>query len=281
LQQAEPGVTSGITVVVAAYNGEAVIARCLESLTAQTLPPEQIVVVDDGSTDDTTSVVESVRERWPDLVTLVRQPNGGTGVALTTGVSVATTEFVAIADQDDWFVPERLAISSALIRETGADMVGGQVIGRLGARLRFATSRFPTDAAGIAQRISAGLDPLAHITMMVRRDGFDRFGGYRSIRRAEDLELMLRWAHRGARLAVSPEVLAVYSFRPEFFSIDTQTRWMILTRYVREVAVLPDDEIPDFARWFSQQRLAPARREAIVRVARLSARLGAGTVLRR
>ena len=84
--------------------------------------------------------------------------------------------------------------------------------------------------------------------------------------------------HRGARIAVAPEVLAVYSFRGEFFSLDTQTRWMIETHYARDIAHLPDDEVPSFETWFSEVRLAPARREAAVRVARLSARLGVGMV---
>jgi glycosyltransferase involved in cell wall biosynthesis len=274
-------VTSGITVLVGAFNGAAVVERCLESLAAQTLPPEQILVVDDGSTDDTTRVVESVSTRWPGLVTLVRRPHRGIGATLATGTSLATTEFVAIADQDDWFLPERLRISSDLIRSTGADMVGGQVVGRLGTRLRLAASRFPTDAAGIAQRTAAGLDPLPHITMMIRRDGVERFGGYRMVERSEDLELMLRWAHRGARIAVSPEVLAVYSFRPEFFSLATQTRWMIHAQYARDIAPLADDEVPDFAQWCSQRSLASARREAAARIVRLTGRLGVGMLRRR
>ena len=116
--------------------------------------------------------------------------------------------------------------------------------------------------------------------MMARRDGFERFGAYRRLHRAADLELMLRWAHRGARIEVSPEVLAVYSFRPEFFSIDTQTAWMIMTRYARLAATLADEDVPDFAQWFSRQRLGPARREAVVRVARLTARLGVGMARR-
>ncbi len=51
---------------------------------------------------------------------------------------------------------------------------------------------------------------------------------------------------------------------------------MILTQYARDIAPLADDEIPDFAQWLSQRRLAPARREAAVRVARLTGRLGVG-----
>lgn len=268
--------TSGITVVMATYNGAHVIARSLGSLLTQTLPPEQIVVVDDGSTDATTKIVDAVARQHPDMITLLSQRHSGVASALRRAVAASTTAFVAVADHDDWYVPQRLEISSALIRRTGADMVGGQVTGRLGKHLRLARSRFPSDPNRISKRISAGLDPLPHITMMVRRDGFSRFGSYRDLPRAADLELMLRWAHRGARVAVSPEVLADYSFRPEFFSVDTQMRWMISTLYAREVAPLSDTEIPEFAKWFSRQPLGPPRREAMRRVTRLTGRLCRG-----
>ncbi len=272
--------TSGITVVMAVRNGEATIRLTLESLLDQTLPPERIVVIDDGSTDATVEVAEAVGQRRPGTIMVRSQPNAGFAAALRGAVTFVDTEFVAIADADDWHVPQRLERSLSLMLESGADMVGGQVTGRLGGRLRLAPSRFPTAPSAIARRVSAGLDPLPHITMMVRRDGFDRFGSYRDLRRSADLELMLRWAHRGARLAVSPDVFAVYSFRPEFFSVEAQTRWMICTRYARAIAPLPDGDVQDFAQWFSRQRLGPPRREAVQRVARLTARLGVGMLQR-
>ena len=92
---------------------------------------------------------------------------------------------------------------------------------------------------------------------------------------------MLRWAHRGACIVMSPEVLATYTFRWEFFRIDTQTRWMIFTRYARTVALLDDDEVPSFADWFSRQEIGPSRREARRRVVRLTVRLALGTLIRR
>ena len=273
-------VRSGVTVVVTTHDGAEVIGRCLDSLIEQTVAPDRIVVVDDGSTDGTVDVVEARARRRPGLFTVVSQPNRGVAAALRRGVAEADTEFVAIADHDDRSAPRRLEFSVELLRRTGADMVGGQVTGRLGGRLRLATSRFATDADAISARVSAGLDPLPHTTMMVRRDGFGRFGNYRSLQRVADVELMLRWAHRGARIAVSPAVLAEYSYRPEFFSFDTAMRWMVLTRYARAIATLPDDEVPDFAVWFAREPLGPVRREAIVRVLRLTARLGVGMVRR-
>ncbi|HEY5663875.1 MAG TPA: hypothetical protein VIS05_07550, partial [Ilumatobacter sp.] len=85
----------------------------------------------------------------------------------------------------------------------------------------------------------------------------------------------------GAHIAVSNEVLATYTFRPEFFSIGTQTRWMLFTKYARDIATLPDDEVPEFQRWFVGQAITPARREARRRVGRLAARLAVGTLVRR
>jgi hypothetical protein len=134
------------------------------------------------------------------LRVVARPANGGVSAALNEAVSLARGDYVAIADDDDVYSPERLAVSVGLLERSGADMIGGQVVGSLQWPLRFATSRFPVDPTGTARRIAEGNDPLPHITMMVRRDGFERFGMYRPKPRAADLELMLRWAHRGARI---------------------------------------------------------------------------------
>lgn len=267
-----------VSVVIGVLNGADEIARCVESIADQTLPPHEIVVVDDGSTDATPAVLVGLQARWPDVIRLHAQENRGVAAALNVAASMSTGEFVAVADHDDVFPAHRLATSVELLQRTGADMVGGQVDGTLGRWLRLSTSRFPTEAHAIAHRIELGFDPLPHITMMVRRDGFDRFGGYRAVGRATDLELMLRWSHRGAVIAVSPEVLASYTLRWEHLSLDTQTRWMVSTRYARHVARLGDDEVPDFADWFAGEPMRPARREARRRVSRLAARLVLGSV---
>jgi glycosyltransferase involved in cell wall biosynthesis len=267
-----------VSVLIGVLNGADSIVRCVESIANQTLTPHEIVVVDDGSTDASPDVLRRLQDRWPDLIRLRTQENQGVAEALNVASSMSTGEFVAIADHDDVFPAHRLATSVELLRRTGADMVGGQVDGTLGRWLRLSRSRFPTEAHEIAHRIELGFDPLPHITMMVRRDGFDRFGGYRPVRRAADLELMLRWAHRGALIAVSPEVLASYTLRWEHLSVDTQTRWMVSTGYARHVARLGDDEVPDFADWFAGEPVRPARREARRRVVRLTARLVLGTL---
>lgn len=270
-----------VSVVIAVFNCEGLIIRCVESLVAQTLPPAEIIAIDDGSTDGTLAELYRLQDRFPGLLTVRSQPNAGPGPAWNLGISLCSSRYIAMADADDEFPSGRLRGSAELIRATGADLVGGQVVGRLGRRLRLAKSRFPTAPTEIAARVSRGFDPFPQATMMMTRDAFSRYGGYRSIRRAQDLELMLRWAHRGAHLAVSPEVWATYRFRPEFFSLDVQTRWMVGTQYARDIATLDDDAAIDFDQWFSSRSLRPARREARRRVLRLAARLAVGSLDRR
>lgn len=267
-----------VSVAITVYNGHGVLTPCVETLAAQDRPPDEIVVIDDGSTDATPAELADLDARFPGLLRVHSQENRGAAAGLNRAISLATGDYVAIADADDVFPAHRLSTSVELAVRTDADMIGGQVVGGLGRRLRLAPSRFPIDDAGTAGRIARGFDPLPHATMMIRSSAVERFGGYRPLRRAEDLELMLRWAHRGARLAVSPEVLAWYRLRRQHLSVDTQTRWMLSTRYARDIATLADADVPEFGRWFVAQSLAPARREARRRVVRLAARLALGTL---
>lgn len=275
--------TPTVTVAMATYRRPDLVVASVRSLAEQTLAPIEIIVVDDCSGDETLDVLADLQREIPQLRVVSMPENRGASAALNRAISLSTGDYIAIADDDDVCTPRRLELSVDLLERTGADMVGGQVVGTLRWPLRFATSRFPTDAAGIAQRIASGFDPLPHITMMLRRESVARFGDYLDLARAADLELMLRWAHRGARIEVSPEVFATYRFRREFFDIDTQTRWMVLTAYGRELARAGADGSPvaPFDEWFLRQPVAPARREARSRVARLIARLAVGTVSRR
>ncbi len=270
-----------VSVIMATYQGRSTVERSIRSLVSQTLTPLEIIVVVDGSTDGTAEVLAEMAQEVPNLRVVVRPENRGVVATTNEAISLARGDFVAIADDDDVCAPQRLEVSAGLLERTGADMTGGQVVGRLWWPLRFATSRFPTDPAGTAQCVAEGVDPLPHITMMVRRDGFQRFGTYRPNPRASDLELMLRWAHRGARIVVSPEVLATYTFRWEFFRVGTQSGWTTSSRYARTIAPLDDDEVPSFADWFAPEEIGPARREARRRVFRLMMRLVLGTLVRR
>lgn len=91
-----------ITVVIPAYQAESYISAAIRTAQAQTLKPSTIIVVDDGSTDDTANISEELG------ATVIRQANGGVAKARNVGLSKASTEWVALLDADDVWEPKKL-----------------------------------------------------------------------------------------------------------------------------------------------------------------------------
>lgn len=114
---------SGIEVVIPAYNAAAYIEKTLASVVAQTLPPERIIVVDDGSTDATADIVRRfAAERATMVIECVSQPNAGVSAARNHGLELVRADFVALVDADDVWLPSKLEKQLAIL--TGPDGVG-------------------------------------------------------------------------------------------------------------------------------------------------------------
>ena len=94
-----------VSVIIPVYNGDHHLAEALESVLAQTYRPIEIIVVDDGSTDNSANIARSYKE-----VRYIYQPNQGVAVARNTGISQACGEFIAFLDQDDLWTPNKLSI---------------------------------------------------------------------------------------------------------------------------------------------------------------------------
>jgi glycosyltransferase involved in cell wall biosynthesis len=93
-----------ISAVIPAYNCEKYIARAIQSVLAQIRPPDEIIVVDDGSTDKTAEVVRS----FGDKVVLIQQTNAGVSAARNAGITAAKAQWIAFLDADDEWLPEKL-----------------------------------------------------------------------------------------------------------------------------------------------------------------------------
>ncbi len=102
-----------VSAVVPTYNRAHYIAETLDSILAQTYRPIEIVVVDDGSTDDTEAVLEPYRDK----ARCIRQPNQGLAAARNTGLLASTGEYVAWLDSDDIWNPEKIALQVAFLEQ--------------------------------------------------------------------------------------------------------------------------------------------------------------------
>jgi len=107
-----------VSVIIPAFNAEADIRQTLQSVLAQTYQEIEVIVVDDGSSDDTSAIVEEFVRR-DDRFQLVRQSNGGVGAARNTGIRTARGKYIAPLDADDLWFPEKLEQQVARMEECG------------------------------------------------------------------------------------------------------------------------------------------------------------------
>ena len=110
-----------VTVVVPAYNAQRTIAQTLASVAAQTYAPFEVIVVDDGSTDATPSIVEAAAQSGLD-VRLIRGTNAGPSTARNRGIAAARGDLIAPLDADDVWHPDFLASTVAVMTKPGAEL---------------------------------------------------------------------------------------------------------------------------------------------------------------
>lgn len=206
-----------VSVVIPAYNAAWCVRKAIASVLAQTFPDFELLVVDDGSTDDTFDVLAS----YGDAIRVIRQYNGGLSNARNAGIRESRGEFVAFLDADDWWLPDKLVRQVTLLRAEpgiGFDSTAARVEDPDGRLLNLWACTACTvpllprlfDANGdIAGSGSA---------VMVRRRLFDSVGGFdESLRSLEDVDMWMRLA-AVTDYACIDEPLTVILKRPDSMS---------------------------------------------------------------
>lgn len=98
-----------VSTVTPAYNAESSIVGCLDSIRKQTYPILEIIVVDDGSTDNTVEIVIAYIEAHPEVqIKLIKQKNSGPSIARNTGIDNTNGDYIAFLDSDDQFLPQKV-----------------------------------------------------------------------------------------------------------------------------------------------------------------------------
>jgi glycosyltransferase involved in cell wall biosynthesis len=208
-----------ISVVMAVFNEERTLAATLDSIAAQTERDYELIVVDDGSTDGTPSLLAE-RAARDARIRILRQDNAGLTRALIRGCDAARAEVIARHDCGDRSHPERFARQMALL-ERGAVLAGCAV-------------KFTDDDGDLLYVVHANGDAIRHGLLhgdaahvhalphhgaaMFRRDAYRAAGGYREqFRYAQDLDLWIRIAPLGP-VAIDDDILYEALFAPRSIS---------------------------------------------------------------
>lgn len=208
---------ASISVIIPAYNAAATIEHAINSVLGQTETPNEIIVVDDGSTDDTADVIS----RFGSTVRLIRQSNQGSSVARQTGTDAATSDYVAYLDSDDWWPADKLSLCRSILDREQVDFLladlqrahpGDPPAAYLPrnityfqwAREYFERHKDSTNVPDLYRLpIAEGLSlllrgfPVYPSTALIRRQAVQEVGGWDArFRRCQDFDLGLRLARR-------------------------------------------------------------------------------------
>jgi glycosyltransferase involved in cell wall biosynthesis len=190
---------SSVSVIIPAYNAAHRIARTIRTALNQTLPVLEVIVVDDGSTDDTVEVVS----RFGEPVRVFSKPNGGPASARNLGASLARGDWLAMLDADDWWFPRKNELQLA---DCDADDIGLSH-----CRLDHRIERPPRDLTfqGLWDR-----NWISNSSVLIRSKLFEALGGFVEEPRlisVEDYNLWLRVAAAGWRVVACPHILVHYT----------------------------------------------------------------------
>jgi glycosyltransferase involved in cell wall biosynthesis len=243
-----------ISVVVPLYNHREFIGEAIASIFRQTVAPAEVIVVDDGSTDDSADVMRRLCERHPEIV-FWSQPNQGAHQALNAAIHRATGEFIAILNSDDVYAPRRLeSCAAAMMADAGTAAVATHVrfIGPDGEQI---TNAWYQQALTVLDQTGDLPLALANANLLVstsnyfiRRSVFREVGYFSPLRYTHDLDFALRLLASGKALRLLPEALLDYrlhgrnTIAEDTARVDIE-RAAVMSSYLKHVWRNPGDRV--------------------------------------
>lgn len=204
-----------ISVLMSVYNVEAYVAEALASIQSQTYSDIEIVVVDDGSTDETPSIIDKIASADPRVKVVRSAKNLGLQRALNLGLQFCTSPYIARMDGDDIALPTRLEKQLQFLEENPTIALVGcasRAIDPEGRTYKnIGIKHYPISQSTIAKSMLLA-NPVGHF-WVARREVYDALSGYRELRYAEDLDFLLRAVSAGYLLGNLPDALMLMRTR--------------------------------------------------------------------
>lgn len=190
-----------VSVIVPNFNNGRFLPEFIESVKMSSILPKEIVIVDDGSTDNSLKVLKSYSE-LAYLKVIVFTENKGLTAALNAAIEVATGKYIMRADPDDIMHPERIEKQTGfMLKNPHIDILGCNVTyfnNQTGKTIN--QSNFPLDHHEIVKRYSKGEHGIMHATAIIRGDIYKKYS-YQKIFPGEDYEIFARMAFDGLTFA--------------------------------------------------------------------------------
>jgi len=187
-----------VSVILPVYNGKAYIRGAIQSILCQTFKDFELIVIDDGSTDDSAAIIDS----FSDLrIRSFRQANQGLASTLNRGIALARGEYIARQDQDDLSGPKRLTLQIAFMEShPQCVLLGSWAQIMEGDRLVKRFHRHPVDDVTLRYQLLFN-NPFVHSSILMRRSTLLQAGGYTTNperQPPEDYELWSRLSRFGS-----------------------------------------------------------------------------------
>jgi glycosyltransferase involved in cell wall biosynthesis len=252
-----PGTPPSFSVIIPAYQAAAFIGEAVESALAQTVSPDEVIVCDDGSTDDLAGVLRPYSAR----IMLIPKEHGGAASARNVAARSASSEFVAVLDADNLFLPEYLeAVGELAACRPDLDIVTTdaylELDGQIYGRYYRGKARFVVED----QRRGIIHQHFIFGNAAFRREALLAVGGYDETVLAEDTDLFLRMILGGSRVGLVDEPLCVYRIRAGTLSSSLprslRSGVVVLERASTHPSLTSDE------RRYLRRELADKRREA-------------------
>lgn len=206
-----------LSLVIPNYNKCTYMKECLDSVFKQTLQPDEIVVVDDSSTDDSVRILHKIQEQYPTLVVVPLDENGGVSNARNVGVRTAKSDYISFLDSDDYYYNERkLENEMALISEFGDSTIAYSYTAKVDEfgnliRKRMGSFRYPEGKA--LTRLIANYRYCSGMPRdyCLSKKLFLETGGYTAGKNLyEDMELTIKLCKKGGILQNTKQIGTAY-----------------------------------------------------------------------
>ncbi len=251
-----------VSIIIPAYNEGPVIERALTSLMKLDYPEYEVLVVDDGSTDDTLRIAsEWEGQRGPGEFRVVTKRNGGKASALNAGIAMSKHPLVFCMDADSYLEPRTLLAAARHFADPAVGAVAGNVkvenrsklITKLQALEYIEGLNMPRRAQGFVSAVNIVPGPVG----MFRREALEEVGGYDTDTFAEDADLTLKLMSVGWRVEYEDQAIA-WSEAPERWRDLAQQRYRWtrgILQAIRKRKSLFLRPFPDFPLWVSTVQL--------------------------